>query len=341
MNPNTTPNYSSLSVSGRAKPTLPRRLFRPLLGLGLITVVLLAFSPWMGTPGTASPQSTDSLGLWLHFSGKLHPVILHLPIGALTLVFILETHSLISRQRHNTAVTLGLLLTAITSVLAAIFGHCLYLSGEFEGHLFEEHQRDGILFSIFIIITFLLKYKIDLTPEARKIHKLYLVSLLLSLMMMVSSGHHGGEITHGDPLKALPGRIHQQPKKIKPTASSLDLDTVIYTDIVHPILEAKCTKCHGAKKKKGGLRMDSYPALLSGGEGMDCLVPGNLEKSGLISTLHLPLEDDLHMPPEGKPQLNRQEIKILEWWVSIQAPEKKTLRDITLDKALEETLSNL
>ena len=37
------------------------------------------------------------------------------------------------------------------------------------------------------------------------------------------------------------------------------------------------------------------------------------------------MEDDLHMPPEGKKQLTPEEIQIIEWWVKIGAPETDTL----------------
>jgi Leucine-rich repeat (LRR) protein len=45
----------------------------------------------------------------------------------------------------------------------------------------------------------------------------------------------------------------------------------------------------------------------------------------LISTLLLPLDDDLHMPPAKKTQLTKEEIEVLTWWVKSGAHTGKTL----------------
>ena len=87
--------------------------------------------------------------------------------------------------------------------------------------------------------------------------------------------------------------------------------------------------------------MDSYAALIKGGEYEVCLLPGDLEKSTMISFLHLPLDDDLRMPPEGKPQLTEEEITILEWWVKEGAPEFKKLNEVEKTPAVSKALEYL
>ena len=154
---------------------------------------------------------------------------------------------------------------------------------------------------------------------------------------MIAAGHRGGEFTHGDPLDDLPSKVLE--KRERKETPKMDTNLVIYTQIIHPILEEKCISCHGPKKKKSGLRMDTYAYMLEGGDEDECLVPGDLEKSGLISTLHLPVDDDFRMPPQEKAQLTHEEIKLLEWWVKIGAPEKATLGEVErtseIDQALE------
>ena len=42
--------------------------------------------------------------------------------------------------------------------------------------------------------------------------------------------------------------------------------------------------------------------------------------AAMIQRLLLPLTDDDHMPPEGKPQPTRAEIVALAWWIERGAP---------------------
>ncbi len=87
--------------------------------------------------------------------------------------------------------------------------------------------------------------------------------------------------------------------------------------------------------------MDSYAALIDGGEETDCLIPGDTDNSAMVSYMHLPMEDDLHMPPEGKKQLTPEEIQIIEWWVKIGAPESDTLSLIEVPEEITTALNTL
>ena len=83
---------------------------------------------------------------------------------------------------------------------------------------------------------------------------------------------------------------------------------------VRPLLTARCFKCHGpeAPKPKGGLRLDSREGALKGGNGGPAVVPGNLEKSLLVT--HVKSTDpDLRMPP--KEALPAGEVAILVQWI--------------------------
>ncbi len=81
---------------------------------------------------------------------------------------------------------------------------------------------------------------------------------------------------------------------------------------VRPLVLAKCVECHGEKKQKGGLRLDSKTAWLRGGELGPALVPGKPEESLLIKAVRYQ-EKELAMPP--KQQLSADEMKILVDWV--------------------------
>jgi uncharacterized membrane protein len=81
------------------------------------------------------------------------------------------------------------------------------------------------------------------------------------------------------------------------------------------ILAAACESCHGAKKQKGKLRVDSVAALLAGGKGGPALVPGKPGESELVRRIELPLSNDEHMPPDDQPQLDAGEVRTLREWV--------------------------
>jgi hypothetical protein len=81
---------------------------------------------------------------------------------------------------------------------------------------------------------------------------------------------------------------------------------------VRPILDGKCFKCHGGKKVRGGLRLDSRSALLKGGDSGPAVVPGDADKSRLIQAIRYKHED-FKMPP-GK-QLPPAVVADLVAWV--------------------------
>src|SRR5688572_9823227 len=86
---------------------------------------------------------------------------------------------------------------------------------------------------------------------------------------------------------------------------------------VRPLLAENCYGCHGPEKQRGGLRLDSRTALLSGGDSGPAVVPGQPEKSRLVRAVHYDNEA-LRMPPKGK--LSGEQIAVLAAWVKAGAP---------------------
>jgi hypothetical protein len=90
---------------------------------------------------------------------------------------------------------------------------------------------------------------------------------------------------------------------------------------VRPVLVERCYECHGEKKQKGGLRLDSAAAVRAGGDSGAVLVPGQPEKSLLIKVISWS-DPDLQMPPKNK--LPDAEIAVLTEWVKMGAPDPRT-----------------
>jgi hypothetical protein len=91
-------------------------------------------------------------------------------------------------------------------------------------------------------------------------------------------------------------------------------DAEFFEKKVRPVLVDRCDSCHGAQssKPKGNLRLDRREHLLKGGDRGPAIVPGNPDKSLLISAL-LQADDDLKMPPKGK--LTPAQIEDFRTWV--------------------------
>jgi len=284
----------------------------------LLAATLVAMIPLFGEVGSANPKTADTVGLWLNFLGGFHPLFLHLPIGAFVLVLFLEALSLLSKNKIN--MTLALAFAAASSIFATLFGYFLYLTGDYTGELMDEHKRDGIIFTVLLLLTFSVRYNLQY-KEVKWMKGGYFMLLFLSGGMMMSAGHHGGEMTHGDLFKDLPSKVQAE----REAQSS---DPVIYAEIVHPIIEEKCVSCHGPDKDKGGLRMDSIEHMLSGGDTEDCLVKSDLKASYMITSMEFPLDDEYRMPPKDKPQITEDELKVLKWWIQIGAPETEKLSEV-------------
>ena len=95
---------------------------------------------------------------------------------------------------------------------------------------------------------------------------------------------------------------------------------------VRPVLVNSCYKCHSTKseKVKGGLLLDSREALLKGGETGPAIVPGNPEKSLLITAVRH-TDENLQMPPKEK--LSDQQISDLATWIRMGAPDPRLATD--------------
>ena len=91
---------------------------------------------------------------------------------------------------------------------------------------------------------------------------------------------------------------------------------------VRPILVERCYDCHSAETKtKGGLLLDTREGTLKGGDSGAVFSAGDPDKSLLIEAVRYK-NHDLQMPP--KKRLSDGEIRTLETWVKMGAPDPRT-----------------
>lgn len=84
--------------------------------------------------------------------------------------------------------------------------------------------------------------------------------------------------------------------KLPPPAAKTGLT---YAKDIRPLFEASCFGCHGEKKQKGELRLDSLEATLKGGENGKAIVVGKSKDSPLVISISQ-LDDETAMPPKRK-----------------------------------------
>lgn len=288
---------------------------------------------------------------WAAFFGRFHPVLVHLPIGFLILAVLLE----IGRLTHKidvkeSTVSFILFWSAIGATLSCVAGYLLSLGGGYEESLLNEHQWQGIWVAVASWIAWASKadFFVNKIPFGSL---LYLPALAIGSFFTLSAGHHGGSLTHGEGFltqetpEPFRGWLGMEPKpekgtdEIKPIA---DINNaMVFQDVVNPILKARCVQCHNASKSKGDLRMDGIEFLKKGGENGPIIVNGKGQESELIKRCLLPLEDDNHMPPKGKTQLNDTQIAILSWWIDQGAPFDKKVADLKTPDDIKPALASL
>ncbi|MGH8017568.1 MAG: c-type cytochrome domain-containing protein [Opitutaceae bacterium] len=274
---------------------------------------------------------------WLSFLGRLHPVVVHLPIGILLLLALLELAGLFApRLRLPPALQTSVLaLGFAAAIIAAAFGWLLARGGEYDGTVLDRHRVFGFVTAGLALALLL----------ARRRRWLYPPLLVMCLVALTLAGHYGGTLTHGDdylvqhlpaPLHGLLGFAAEADAAPAPRLPDNPADTEVFAHVVQPILAARCTGCHGPSKNKGNLRLDSFAALRKGGKHGVAITPGDTAESPLVQRILLPLEEEDHMPPKGKTQLTDDEITLLEWWVETGAPIDKKLPEVEPSPAVAE-----
>ena len=97
-----------------------------------------------------------------------------------------------------------------------------------------------------------------------------------------------------------------------PPAASRRID---FEHDVRPIFMKSCTRCHGAKTQKGGLRLHAREAALAGGDDGSVIEPGDAGRSRLIRYV-AGLDEDHRMPPEGAGDpLTDEQVGVLRAWI--------------------------
>ncbi len=289
---------------------------------------------------------------WGPFLGRLHPLLVHLPIGFLLLAVLLEIGQRTGRLSVSESVkSFVLLCSAIGATFSCGAGLFLAANGGYDEAMVSTHQWQGIGVALCLWVAWLVTLP-WVNDRVSFLSVLYYPAFGLGVLLLLAAGHMGGSLTHGEdyltqytpePFRTLAGMepLEADPagKEIKPL-ENVD-EALVYEEIVQPILTARCVQCHGGSKQKGKLRLDSFEQLSKGGENGAVFTAGNGQTSGLVQVCLLPLNDDFHMPPKGKTQLTSSQIALIGWWIDQGAPLKERVASLNQPDSMKPHLQTL
>ncbi|WP_341228401.1 c-type cytochrome domain-containing protein [uncultured Arcticibacterium sp.] len=279
-----------------------------LILLNVMLVFLLIFESKVDLPLLFAPL------------GRVHPLFLHFPIGVFFVAAFLHLGSkLFKETKLDELLQFLFLISAFTAALTALFGFFLGQEAGYAAEQLKWHKWLGILTSLILWVAYL---------SLEKSWKFSKPLTVVSALVILITGHLGGEITHGANYVFAPLQ--------KETEKAFDPKGPIFSEAINPILEAKCLSCHNDKKMKGELNMASLSKIMKGGEDGPLWLAGDALNSHIIQSAKLPLEDKKHMPPKGKPQLTPLEIAILEQWINQGAKTDLSIAELSEGDSLRQ-----
>ena len=231
----------------------------------------------------------------LSIIGNFHILALHIPAAVLLIVPLFE---FFERHEQATATVRRLSVFSAAGTWGAVLCGILHAHfNGFAGEAIELHLWAGIAASFFAGVASLL---------LSQSFTVRLAGQVVAIGVMSFAAHVGGEIVHEEGFPFRPNKVAspRPDKAVTDVAPGAKRDD--YTQVIAPILEAHCVECHGAKKVKGKLRMDSLEALKKGGSEGSAFVPGDLKKSLMHMRVTLDPSDEEFMPTEGNPLTKEQ-----------------------------------
>ena len=252
---------------------------------------------------------------FVFFVGRFHPLILHLPIGALVILFIMEiVHAFRPKLKLDSACNLLLWFSVISIIPTLALGFLLGTSGSYDDDLLNSHKWLGWFTALICIWLVVLRQKKSSDNE-NKVTRFYKAFLFTNVVLLSLAGHYGGYLTHGEDYltKYMPlalknilkiDSMEREYVAINEAVDSTSQEALYYKSHIQPILETYCYECHGAEKQKGEMRLDVLH--------WDMINGADAEKwHSAMNVINLG-----EMPPKKKKQLKDEERRAVVEWMS-------------------------
>ncbi len=275
---------------------------------------------------------------FIFFLGRFHVLMLHLPIGIIVVLFLMEW---LSRKEQYKQLRGALPFLwgamAITALLTVLLGYMHFAEGSFTGSSAYQHRFFGTVVALLSAGVAILR-----TSSFADAYKpVFFPASAVLLLLITITGHFGGNLTHGStflieyapqPIRSLAGLAPRR------TITNL-ADAEAFPDVIQPIFLDKCQGCHNNDKHEADLNLTSYMAAMRGGEDGKVIVAGNTDMSELLRRVTQSPDSDEFMPAEGKPPLTPRQVDIIRWWIGAGAPDGVKLGMMDLAPEIESMLS--
>ena len=264
---------------------------------------------------------------WIsEFFGRLHPLIVHFPIGLLVVGLFLEVLTFNGKRPGlREGIRWVIYLGAISAVASAILGFVLYQVDDYQGNLVESHLVLGITTAVMGVLTAWQLRRLQQNAYPNFVY--YRTLLFLTVVSLTVAGHLGANLTHGEDFlsSTFPwnddGYEEGQASELLAefavesegaTLTGNQLDRLNLE--VRAIFAHSCYQCHSELKQKGELVLETEEGVMKGGESGKILVKGDAENSEIIRRLTLPRDHEESMPGKGK-ALKQEEIELIGLWI--------------------------
>lgn len=262
-----------------------------------------------------SEVNADTL---LQVFGRFHIVLLHLPIGLIPGMILLEFGApLLGRPAPKGAIMTLSVLTAVVAALAFASGWVLGAEPRtpVKEALIATHKNFAIAMTALCVLLPIM--------AAFTRRRAYRLGLLGAFALSVVTGHYGGEAVHKSnylfkPLERRAAATSQAADNGESTPPDV---ASRYDREVAPIMERCCTSCHNADDYEGDLDLTSHALVMEGWGDEKIVTPGEPDQSIMIESFELPIDDEMHMPPADEPQLTPQELATLRKWIRDGCPK--------------------
>ena len=256
---------------------------------------------------------------FLDFLGSLHPLIVHLPIGIVLLTIAIDVFMRNKNNSVHRVITMGWFFSFFSGLLAALFGWFLGDNGYYFESQINIHRWSGVAFVGLCFIIWLLRY-----INFRFSKSFNRSANLTTILLLIITGHFGGEMTHGQNylFENLP--YVQKKMSVIPLSEAKRSETdslFVFEDLVYPVLEEKCMACHNQDRAYGGLNMSALETMVKGGNSGAGIQNGKPFESLIYKRVSFPHDHPKFMPPSGVP-LSYDQIATLEWWIDNGAEKK-------------------
>ncbi len=275
---------------------------------------------------------------WWRFLGRLHPLVVHFPIGLALAAAGVEFVNILRRRAD--ASPFGITATgfaAIAACFAAWFG---WLNADFEGATADNtlflHRWLGIAGAAGLIVVWIVGLA-GRSGERTSALNGYRWGLVVVSVIVGVGAHFGGEMVYGQgyltkvllPPSEEPVVVDAAPAEQDAPAEPVvgESTKVSFQRDVLPIFEARCIECHGPDKVKGSLRMDTVARLFEGDPEWWSVVPGKPDESLLVERVELPADDPDAMPPKGD-RLTAEQIATIRTWIAEGAEDDAAQGDV-------------